>query len=441
VAKRKWVHDPATHGVAKSMAMYERAKQVLPGAAATFSKSASQVALGVTPLFLERAKGARVWDVDGQEYIDYMMGLGPIILGHGEKRVTAAQVEQLRLGQAYSLTTPIEIETAELIAQLVPCAEMVRFAKNGSDVTTAAVKLARYATGRDLVAAGGYHGWHDWYVGSTDRAGGIPQAVRDLTRRFSQYDPADLERLFRAHPGQIAAVILEPAMHSKVPDRRVLLDIRDITHRHGAILIFDEVITGFRLHPRCAQGMLDVTPDLCTLGKALANGAPVSAIAGRRDLMEALGGPVFFSFTFGGEAVSLAAARATLQIIRDEPVCEHLARLGSRLRDGINDLASRHGLGEFVGAVGPGPILAVTFKDHPQAGDRAIKTFVIQELSRRGVLALGYHNLCYAHTERDIDLTLASYDQALALAAKYLMAGTLMERLEAPLVAPVFRPR
>ncbi len=434
--------QPVRNGrVPASMRLHERAARVIPGAAQTFSKSASQLAVGVSPMFIDRAAGAYVWDVDGHRYLDYMMGLGPAILGHAYEPVVAAQIEQLRRGQSPSLSTLVEVEVAELICEIVPCAEMVRFGKNGSDVTAAAIKLARFATKRDHVAAGGYHGWQDWTIGATDRAAGIPQAVRELTHRFNQRDPATLQAVLETHAGKIAAVILEPANYGAAADAGILKEMQRLAHQHGAVLIFDEVLSGFRTHRGCIQGETGVTPDLCTLGKALANGAPLSAIAGRADLMKPLGNEVFFSFTFGGEAVSLAAARATLTIMRDQPVCDYLIRLGQRLREGINQYAEKYGLQHCIRVTGPGPLLNTTFGDDANASLDEIKTFYVQEMNQRGILCLGYMVISFSHTDADIDATLQAYDEVFQLIRQHLDRKTLRDNLRCPLIAPVVRSR
>lgn len=441
MTRPSFIHDPAQHSVRRSLDLHSRALQIIPGAAQAFSKSASQMAMGVSPLFIMRAEGSRVWDIDGHEYVDYMMGLGPVILGHGFAPVVEAQVDQLRRGQALSLTCPLELEVAEMICQMVPSAEMVKFAKNGSDVTGAAIRLARCATGRDHVAAGGYHGWHDWYIGATEWHGGVPQAVRELTHRFDQRDADTLTALFEQYPDQIAAVIIEPATYSAPPDKTLLETVKQITHRHGALLIFDEVLSGFRTHNNCVQGQTGIVPDLCTLGKAIANGAPLSAVVGRGDLMQRFTKDAFFSFTFGGEAVSLAAGAATLQIIDQQPVCRHITALGERLREGISESTRRHQLDQYIGISGPGPMLAFSFADAPDAEAAVLRTMLIQELARRGVLALGYMVISYSHSDADIDTTLRVHETAFELISDHLRRGTLAQQLEGPPVTPVFRAR
>ncbi|MCL6648799.1 MAG: aminotransferase class III-fold pyridoxal phosphate-dependent enzyme, partial [Chloroflexi bacterium] len=258
----------------RSLALKARAARRIPTLAQTFSKAPTQFVQGVAPVYLERGAGSHVWDVDGNEYIDYPMALGPVILGHNEPAVTAAAIAQLERGIAFSLPHPLELELAELLVEVIPCAEMVRFGKNGSDATSGAIRAARALTGRDLIACCGYHGWQDWFIGTTSRSRGVPAAVRALTRVFRYNDLASLEQVFAEHPGQVAAVILEPV--GVVPPQPGFLEgVRELAHRHGALLIFDEVVTGFRLALGGAQQLFGVTPDLACFGKALGNGFPV----------------------------------------------------------------------------------------------------------------------------------------------------------------------
>ncbi|HUE19460.1 MAG TPA: aminotransferase class III-fold pyridoxal phosphate-dependent enzyme, partial [Stellaceae bacterium] len=269
----------------KSEELLQRALRVIPLGSQTFSKSFTQYPLGVSPYFIQRGKGGHVWDVDGNEYVDFVNGLCAVTLGYDDADVTRAVKAQLEDGVIFTLPHPLEMQVAEAIVDMVPCAEMVRFGKNGSDVTAAAVRLARAFTGRDHVAVCGYHGWQDWYIGSTARNRGVPEAVRRLTHGFTYNDLESLKRVLTEHSGDVAAVILEP-MNSQAPKDGFLEGVKELAHRHGALLVFDEVITGFRFANGGAQEFFGVTPDLACFGKGVANGYPVSAIAGRADIMK-----------------------------------------------------------------------------------------------------------------------------------------------------------
>ena len=288
--------------LARSLELKARAEKLIPTCSQTFSKAPTQFVQGVAPVFLARGEGSHVWDVDGNEYIDYPMALGPIILGHNYPAVTEAVTRQMKDGNIYSLPHPLEVEVAELLVELIPSAEMVRFGKNGSDVTTGAVRAARAFTGRELIACCGYHGWQDWYIGTTTRNQGVPQCVREQTLPFEYNQIESLERILQQNPGKIAAVIMEPVGIVE-PQDGFLQQVLDLTHEAGALLIFDEIVTGFRVALGGAQEYYGVTPDMTCCGKAMGNGYPASAVVGRRDVMEWFD-EIFFSFTFGGDALS-----------------------------------------------------------------------------------------------------------------------------------------
>lgn len=428
-----------SHRYAHSEQFLERALRTIPLGSQTFSKSRTQYPFGVSPYFVTRGEGARVWDVDGNEYLDFINSLAAITLGYNDPDVTAAVQAQLAQGVIFSLPHPVEMEVAERIVDMVPCAEMVRFGKNGSDATAGAIRLARAHTGRDRVAVCGYHGWQDWYIGSTARHRGVPQAVRDLTHTFAYNDLDSLERLLRAHPGEFAAVILEP-MNVAEPLPGYLEGVARLTREHGALLVFDETITGFRYADGGAQELFGVTPDLATFGKGLANGYPVSAVAGRRDLMKLME-EIFFSFTFGGETLSLAASAATLDKLRRCKVTAHLATLGTRLIEGIRERIARHGVSDLLSVAGHPSWSFLLLKDTPLASQWASKTLLLQSLFERGVLSLGTHNLSYAHTEADIDRLLAVYDEIFPLLRAGALEGRMSELLRCPPLEPLFKVR
>lgn len=426
-----------TRSYARSQEWKARAERIIPSCTQTFSKGPTQFVQGAAPVFLARGQGSHVWDVDGNEYIDYPMALGPIILGHNYPAVTEAVRHQAAEGTAFSLPHPLEVEVAEQLIEMVPCAEMVRFGKNGSDATAGAVRVARAFTGRDVIACCGYHGWQDWYIGTTTRNKGVPDAVRRLTVPFAYNDIGSIERIFHDHPGRVAAVIMEPVGVVE-PYEGFLQQVADLTRRQGAVLIYDEVVTGFRLARGGAQQYYGVMPDLTCVGKAIANGYPVAAVVGRRDIM-ALFDEVFFSFTFGGEMVSLAAAQATLSVLRDEPVIEHLWAQGRRLQDGYNALARRFELSAITECVGLPPRTVVVFRDEHGTESLLRKSLFQQECILRGILFSGNHNLCYSHTPADIDATLGVYEDAMAVLADAVRAGNERTRLRGEPVQPVFR--
>ncbi len=334
--------NPDYPTIVESESWLARARGLVPALTQTLAKGPGQYVRGVAPVYASRAKGSHLWDVDGNEYIDWQMAIGPIVLGYGNDAVDEAIRRQLSDGITFSLVHPLEVEVAERIRDTVPNAEMVRFSKTGCDVTTAAVRLARAFTGRDRVLCCGYHGWHDWYVGTTDRHAGIPDATRDLTSTF-QYN--DLDSVRAGLDRDVACVVLEPVTFDE-PRNAFLHELKRLCVENGSLLVFDEMWTGFRVAIGGAQQRYDVTADLACFSKAVANGMPLSVLTGRRDVMTLLERQVFFFTTFGGEALSLAAARATIDELRAQDVPSILERRGTRLAEGVRAIArdSRHGL-------------------------------------------------------------------------------------------------
>lgn len=418
----------------------ERAQRTIPLGSQTFSKSRTQYPHGVSPYFITRGQGSRVWDLDGNEYIDFVSSLASITLGYQDSDVTQAVREQLdSSGVIFSLPHPLEAEVAELICEMVPCAEMVRFGKNGSDATSGAIRLARAYTERDRVAVCGYHGWQDWYIGSTARNRGVPKATQDLTHAFAYNNLDSLRTVLDQHRGEFAAVILEP-MNVAEPQPGFLEGVKTLAHEHGALLVFDETITGFRYANGGAQQYFGVTPDLATFGKGLANGYPVSAVAGRRDVMKLME-EIFFSFTFGGEALSLAAAKATLTKLKTQPVVTTLVERGNAIIAGTRRIIDDANLGDVFSVSGHPTWSFLNLRDARGATSFEIKTLLMQELHQRGILSVGTHNVNYAHTQADIDALLAVYTEVLPLIGRALDAGKLSEALRCEPLVPLFKLR
>lgn len=425
--------------LARSQAWLERAKKVIPGCAQTFSKGHTQYVQGVAPVFLQRGKGCRVWDVDGNEYVDYVQGLLPNILGYANEEVNAAAAQQLSEGHSFSLPHPLEVELAERLTRLIPCAEMVRFGKNGSDATSGAVRAARAFTGRDRVACCGYHGWQDWYIGSTTRNAGVPQAVRDLTHPFLYNNLASLEKLLSEHPGEFAAVVMEPFNFTE-PAPGFLQGVKDLAHKNGALLIFDEICSGFHFGLGGAQKLFGVTPDLACFGKAMGNGFPISCVVGRADVMRTFE-EIFYSFTFAGEVSSMAAAMKVLDILEETDALARIESNGRTLQDGINAMANESGLVGRVRAIGRPQWSLMKFTDPNGADSPLLKNLFQQEAVKRGVLLLATHNLTAAHDGAAIHQTLEIYAEVLKTLASWAEDAVPARFLEGLMTRPVFRVR
>lgn len=424
---------------ARSMELLQLAEMLIPTGTQTFSKSSLQFPIGKSPHFLHRGQGGRVWDIDGNEYVDIVAGLLSVMLGYRDPDVDAAIMAQLERGITFSLATELEYELATRLTAMIPCAEMVRFAKNGTDATSAAIRIARAVTGRDHIITCGYHGWQDWYIGSTVRHKGVPDAVRSLTHVIPYNDINALESAFASYPDNVAAVILEPAS-IQAPGPDYLEEVKSCAQQHGAILIFDEIITGFRFAAGGAQELFDVTPDLACFGKALGNGMPISVVAGKAELMRQYE-DTFISGTFGGEALSLAAAIAVVDKIQREPVIDKLWQTGDQLGTAIKQAISNHGLENVLGLSGYPPWQILTFKDHENASQHEIKTLYMVSMLEQGVLTIGSHNIIYAHSDEDVTHVIRAYDKTLETIATELRQPGLAERLGCDLVQPVFAVR
>jgi glutamate-1-semialdehyde 2,1-aminomutase/spore coat polysaccharide biosynthesis protein SpsF len=424
---------------AVSWRMLEDAERYIPLGSQTFSKSRVQYPENQAPLFLTHGQGGHVWDVDGNEYVDMVCGLLSVSLGYRDPEVDAAIRSQLDRGISFSLATELETRLARDLVNLIPCAEKVRFGKNGSDATSAVIRVARAATGRDRVIVCGYHGWQDWYIGSTSRHKGVPVAVRELTHPVAFGDLDAVDRLLSAHRGAFAVMILEPAGIA-LPPEGYLAGLKDLLHEHGALLAFDETITGFRYAAGGAQEYFGVTPDLASFGKGMGNGMPISAVVGRADLMNEME-EIFYSATFGGETLSIAAAIAVIEKIISQPVIEHYWQTGEALAAGLGKRIAATGLDQVMAVVGAAPWSIIAINDHPAARQAATRTFFIREMLRHGVLTLGTHNICYAHDQADVDTVLAAYDSVLPALAESLATGDLEAALPCPVIEPIFQVR
>ena len=428
----------------RSKELQQKSHALIPGGCHTYAKGDDQYP-ELAPGFIVRGKGCHVWDVDGNEFIEYGMGLRAVTLGHAYDPVVEAAYRQMLLGNNFTRPTPLEIACAEEVLSVIDGAEMVKFAKNGSDVTTAAVKLARAYTGRDLVAVCADHPFYsvdDWFIGSTPMAAGIPKAVRKLTVKFHYNDIDSVKSLFEENPGQIACVILE-AETAEPPMNNFLHELQRLCKENGALFILDEMITGFRWHIGGAQKYYGIVPDLSAFGKGMGNGFSVSALLGKKDIME-LGGlyhdkeRVFLlSTTHGAEGHSLAAAIETIKIYKQEHVVEYLYRQGERLISGINKAISEYGLEEYFQVVGKPSNLIYVTRDQEKNRSQPFRTLFLQETIKRGLLMPSLV-VSFSHTDADIDRTVEAIGEALYVYRKALDEGVEKYLLGRP-VKPVFR--
>ena len=422
----------------ESTRMLSEVEKVIPLASQTFSKSRTQYPPKISPLFLSKSLGCKSWDIDGNEYVDLVSSLAAVTLGYGDPEVNDAVIEQLANGVTLSLPGVLEYEVATLISDLIPSIEKVRFAKTGSDATAGAIRLARAFTRRDHVLIGGYHGWQDWYIGSTSMNLGVPKAVSELTHKFSVNNIVEIENLFAKLNGKIAAIILEPISYES-PTVDFIQYLRKRSSELGIVLIFDETVTGFRVAKDGAQGYLGITPDLTTFGKGIANGFPLSALGGRSEIMDLMD-RIFFSGTFGGELLSLAAAKVVLTKVKNENVIEKLAQNGSILHLKINQILRDLDFSGLSLSGHPSWQFLIwdenCFRNLPK-----VKTLFLQEMFFNGVLILGSHNITTSHDSDSFNLVSTAYRKTLQLIKSAETHDSFEKYLLVDPLKPLFRVR
>ncbi|OGH70031.1 MAG: hypothetical protein A2754_00070 [Candidatus Magasanikbacteria bacterium RIFCSPHIGHO2_01_FULL_47_8] len=416
---------------ANSKALFERALRHIPRASQTLSKAPDQFVKGVSPYAFKKGIGCRVWDVDDNEYIDLSSSLGGIVLGYQHPVVEEAVRKQRQEGTIFGLPGGLEVELAERLTKLLPFVEMVRYGLNGSDVTAAAIRVSRAYTGRDHVAKCGYHGWPDWTIATNAlRSKGVPQAVKDLTHEFAYNDLSSLEKIFNEFPNKIAAVIMEP-IDAAPPKPGFLESVKELAHKHGAVFIFDELVTGFRLAHGGAAEYFKVTPDLVCYGKAISNGEPLSVLGGKREIMSMLD-EVFFSFTYAGYLPSIAAALATLTFMEENDVQGKIQKTGAMLMEGCQNLISQHKLPLKMTGYPAHPVLS--FKGADGADNLPLKTLFLQETAKAGIFTNCKHFTNYAHEEADIRVVLEKIDAIFKTMAEAMANNNIEKLLEGPIV-------
>ncbi len=435
--------------VARSMELYRRALELIPGGTQLVSRRPTRFACGVSPVYARRAQGARFWDVDGNEYIDWVSGIGAIILGYCDPVVDEAVRQQIACGTLYSINHELEIELAEELVRTIPCAEMVRYAKSGGEACAIAVRIARGATGRDRVLFCGYHGWHDWYLAANLVAEanlnahlfpgmepiGVPRALAGTVLPFPYGDLAALGQLLDDNRGQVAAVIMEP-LRSEQPPAGYLDGVVALCKQHGAVLIFDEVSSGFRIRLGGVQEYLGVTPDLAVFAKAISNGYPMAAVVGKRKVMESAG-RMFISSTYWSDTIGLRAALTTLRELRRREVPAYLHRLGTELQQRLNAVAAEIGLAVRCGGLAVHPALQFDVADPTLKAK--LSTLYIQEMAKRGCHGYTSFYLNAAQGPAEIEQTTSAAREVFGLMQEGLGRGTIDRLLECDLQQDAFR--
>jgi glutamate-1-semialdehyde 2,1-aminomutase len=420
--------------ITQSDLLYQRALKVQKPITQTLAKGPGQFTKGIAPKYLQKGRGSHVWDVDGNEYIDFNAAIGPLSLGYAYPAVDEAIKKQLEDGITFSLMHPLEVELSELIQEVIPNAEAVKISKTGADVCSAAIRVARAFTGREKIFCCGYHGWHDWYIGITSRNAGIPEAIQNMTYTF-EYN--NIEAIREALDEDVAAIILEPFIF-EAPQNNFLQELAEACRENGTLLIFDEMWTGFRIALGGAQEYFNVKPDLAVYSKACANGMPIALLTGRAEVMELFNNEVFSYTTFGGEALSLAASIATIKEIRDKNVPKYLDEKGGIIKDGYNQIAQEFGMQNLTKCIGYNCRSMVTFA--PEAGNGLeVKALMQQEMIKRGVLWAGFHNMCFSHSDEDINYTLSAYREVMPILKEAIDSQNVKSYLKGEVLEAVFR--
>jgi len=397
----------------KSESIYEAGKKVIPGGVIGTRRPENFVP-GAYPLYVKEGKGSHFKDVDGNEYIDFLAGFGPVLLGHAYDAVDNAAIERIRKGFCFDLSQDIQNTLAEQVIECIPCAEKVIFVLSGSDATTAAIRLARTYTGRDKILKFGYNGWHDWCV---PIATGVPAKAREDIIPFTYNDIVSVEKAMEKYKGQVAGIILTPLAHEfnhpiEFPKDGFLQKLRDITRAEGSLLIYDEVRTGFRLALGGAQEYFGVTPDIGVFGKAMANGYAIGMVTGRDDIMMA-NQKAYISSTFFYNSFPMTASLATINEIREKNVIPHIWRLGEKLQEGMRDILKKYEIPAEVS--GPPPMPFLTFKSDPQKRHQERRRIFYTEVIANGVFLHPFHHwyILFTHTDKDIEMTLSVIEKTM----------------------------
>jgi glutamate-1-semialdehyde 2,1-aminomutase len=431
-----------SHSVEKSYELYREALEIIPGGVQLISRRPTLYAPGLTPPYVSRGKGARFWDLDGNEYIDFMMCVGASILGYADDAVDDAVLAQIRQGTAYSVNHPLEVELARELIAAIPCAEAVRYCKGGGEANAIAVRIARGYTGREKVLFCGYHGWHDWYLAANlendsaldshllpgIRPQGVPHGLAGTALPFRYNDLDSLEQQLERNRGQVAAIILEASRGASLPAPGFLEGVRALATAHGAVLIFDEVVTGFRIALGGAQERFGVTPDLATYAKAISNGYAMGAVVGRHEVMQVVG-EMFVSSTYWSDAVGLAAALATVRELRRRDAFAQIGAFGTRFGQHFDQLAEEHDLPLRAAGLPQQFSIAATSGD--ATAKRGLKDLYVQEMTKRGFFTSFGVSPSYAHTDDDLDLATAAWREVFPTMRAALRDGDWDVRISA----------
>jgi len=411
-----------------SKKLLEKSRELIPGLTQTFSRAATSFVEGVYPIYAQKAKGAHFWDVDGNEFLDYLMALGPITLGYNYKKVNDSVVTQLNEGILFSLPHPLELELSELLCDLIPNAEMVKFEKSGSNAVTGAVRAARAYTKRDKIAYCGSAGvWHDWQAIMVSRNEGVPKFNRELIKLFEYNDANGLEQIFKENPNEIAAVVVEPT-HFDKPENDFLKIVRELSDKNGSLLILDEIVTGFRFDIQGGQKFFDFDGDLICFGKGMANGFPLSAITGKKEFMKIFE-KLWVSSTNSSETLSLIASLTTITEMKKKETINYCWKLGKQLFDAWNQKVVSYGLDAKM--IGYPVRMTLQCFDSDKKESVTLKALILQEMVKRGIfMSPGVSFISYSHIPNDIKNTIDALDDVCKLIQEKIKQNNFASLIE-----------
>ncbi len=393
----------------------------------TFSKNLPDLAYNEIPFATEKAMGAHIYDYDGNKYIDTIMSLGAVILGHANKEVNTAVINQIKKGSTLSLTTRLEGDLSELLVNNIPSAEMVRFGKNGNDSTTAAVRLARHYTRKDNILFCGYHAWQDWYICKTSMNSGIPADVAKYSHRFTYNNTKSLDDLINKHNKKIACIIMEP-ISKEHPKKGFLNYVRKVATKNNIILIFDEVVTGFRWDLGGYQKKIKVIPDISCFSKAMGNGFPISAMVGKKEIMSKSDG-VFYSLTFATDPVAMAASISTINFLKKNKVLPKIDNMGNYFIKNLKKLIKQYKLDNYINVTGFSVKNIINIKGDDEISAELIRSHLLALLAKNQVLSLGYNIFSYSHNRKIMDNLLVSYEKSFDQLQKQILHDSLRSTL------------
>jgi glutamate-1-semialdehyde aminotransferase len=424
----------------KTQQLYKKAKNIIPGATQLLSKRAEMFAPDIWPAYYSKAKGCHIWDMDNNKYLDMSyMGIGSCIIGYANKSINDIVKQSIDLSNMTTLNSPEEVQLAELLCDIHPWAEQVRYARSGGESMAIAVRIARAKTNKDIVLFCGYHGWHDWYLSanlSDDKALdghllqglspiGVPKALKGTSFAFKYNDTQGFKKLFEKYKDNIATIVIEP-IRGEYPDKDFIYEIQKSTKEINAVLIVDEITAGWRLNNGGAHLSLGINPDIAVFGKAMSNGFAMGAIIGKKEVMD-IAEQSFISSTYWSDKIGLVSAISTIEFIKKNNVVPYINELGKIVQDGWANSAREHNIDIKISGIYPLGHFSFEYKEA-----MIIKTIFTKMMLKRSILATNAFYASFSQTKEDIDIYLKSFDEVFEILSKYIQSNNIKQYLDTP---------